>query len=191
MDLQKEAENEQQENTHSTTEIKVNENKLNTYIEKLKLEQNLPMGVLAGLLASLVGGLLWAAITIITEYQIGYMAIAVGFIVGYGVRYMGKGLDQIYGVIGAFFALLGCLLGNFFSIVGFAANEMEMGYMETLNYIDYAVIPEVMGETFSPIDLLFYGIAIYEGYKFAFRPITEEEILEHATDKVISNSDPA
>jgi len=33
-----------------------------------------------------------------------------------------------------------------------------------------------MKETFSPIDLLFYGIAIYEGYKLAVRQVTDEEM---------------
>ena len=28
-----------------------------------------------------------------------------------------------------------------------------------------------MKADFSPIDLLFYGIAIYEGYKFSFRQV--------------------
>ena len=30
--------------------------------------------------------------------------------------------------------------------------------------------------TFSPIDLLFYGLAIYEGYKLSFRQITRDEL---------------
>ena len=30
-------------------------------------------------------------------------------------------------------------------------------------------------ETFDFMDLLFYGIAIYEGYRFSFRNMTEEE----------------
>ena len=29
---------------------------------------------------------------------------------------------------------------------------------------------------FSPIDLLFYAVGVYEGYKFSFRQLTEEEI---------------
>lgn len=189
MDLQNEAENEQQAAASPGGQIQINENKLNAYIEKLKLEQNLPMGVMAGVASCLIGAILWAMITVVTEYQIGFMAIAVGFLVGFAVRYLGKGLDQVYGFIGGFFALLGCLLGNLFSIVGFAANELGMGYLEAFTSIDLAVIPEVMAETFSPIDLVFYAIAIYEGYKFAFRPITEEEILEHATEKVVSNGD--
>jgi len=189
MDNLKDTDSEQPSTENPVTEVRVNENKLNAYIEKLKLEQNLPMALMAGLGASLIGALLWATITVVTEYQIGYMAIAVGFMVGYAVRYLGKGLDQIYGIIGAVFALLGCLMGNFFSIVGFAANELGLGYLEALNSIDLGVIPEIMGDTFSPIDILFYGIAIYEGYKFAFRPITEEEILEQAAEKVTTNNE--
>jgi hypothetical protein len=33
-----------------------------------------------------------------------------------------------------------------------------------------------MTANFSPIDLLFYGIAIYEGYKLSFRQVTEDEL---------------
>jgi hypothetical protein len=33
-----------------------------------------------------------------------------------------------------------------------------------------------MATTFSPMDLLFYGIAVYEGFKLSFRKITHEEI---------------
>ena len=40
----------------------------------LKDRQNLPLGLLAGLGAALGGAVLWAVITVATEYQIGYMA---------------------------------------------------------------------------------------------------------------------
>ena len=38
------------------------------------------------------------------------------------------------------------------------------------------VLLEIMKETFRPMDLLFYAIAVYEGYKFSFRQISEEEM---------------
>lgn len=162
----------------------IDQAKLERYMASLRKEQNLSMAIIGGIVACLVGALLWALITVVTEYQIGYMAIAVGFIVGYSVRYLGKGIDQVYGIMGAGLALLGCLLGNFFSLVGFAANAENLGYLETLSSIDYSLIPTIMTETFNPMDLLFYGFAVYEGYKFSFRPITEEEIEEHATVEV-------
>lgn len=145
-------------------------------------EQNLPFGVAAGISASVVMGVLWAAITVVTEYQIGYMAVAVGFGVGYAVRYAGRGFDQIFGIAGAALSLLGCLLGNFFSMVGFASKSQDVNALQVLSLIDYSMIPELMLEAFSPMDVLFYGIAIYEGYKFSFRQITEVELLAHATE---------
>jgi len=151
-------------------------------MERLKLEQNLPSALLTGFIASIIGAILWAAVTVITEYQIGFMAITVGLLVGFAIRYFGRGIDKIFGIIGGVFAIFGCLLGNLFSILGFYAISVGIGIFDILGLINLSVIPDLMVETFSPIDLLFYGLAIYEGYKFSFRKITEEEIIANAAE---------
>ena len=140
---------------------------------RLRLEQNLALAIFAGFAAAIVGALLWAAITLFTQYQIGWMAIGVGFLVGFAVR-LGKGIDKIFGIIGAVFALIGCVLGNFFSLVGFISKQENLNIMSTLGAIDYSKVPNIMASTFSAMDLLFYGIAVYEGYRFSFRPLTVE-----------------
>ena len=145
-------------------------------IETLRNEQNFQSAVIAGLITGLAGALLWATITVITEYQIGYMAIAIGFGVGYVIRRFGNGIDPIFGYLGASIALLSCMLGNIFGIVGFVANAEGLGYIETFLGLDYSLLPTIMADSFSVIDLLFYGFAIFEGYKYSFRKITEEEI---------------
>ena len=145
-------------------------------LEKLRSEQQLIPGIIAGAVAAIGGGLLWAVITVATGYQIGYMAIAVGFMVGFAIQIVGKGVDPIFGIIGGALALAGCVLGNVFSLVGFIAEEWDVGYFETIASLDLAMIVELMGEMFGIMDILFYGIAIYEGYKFAFRRLSEEDI---------------
>ena len=40
------------------------------------------------------------------------------------------------------------------------------------------IIASVMKDTFHPMDVLFYGLAIYVGYKYAFKPITDEEMAK-------------
>ena len=122
--------------------------------------------------------LLWGAITVATGYQIGFMAIAVGALVGLSIRFVGKGVDKIFGISGGIIAVLSCVLGNFFSIIGFIANTEGLGYFETLNVFNYSQLIPIMIETFSGIDLLFYGIAAYEGYKFSFRTFTEKDLYE-------------
>lgn len=156
----------------------VSNNKISPEIfEKLKNEQNLKSGILSGLVAGMIGAILWGAITVATNFQIGYMAIAIGAGVGFTVRKFGDGIDQIFGIWGAIIALFSVILGNFFSIIGFIGNELNLGFFETLFLFDYSYLPDVMYESFNVIDLLFYVIAMYEGYRFSFRIITEKTLV--------------
>lgn len=152
-------------------------------IEKFRAEQNYPRALITGLTVGIIGAILWGAITVATNFQIGYMAIAIGAGVGLSMRYLGKGIDQVFGFTGGAIAILSCFLGNFFSIVGYAANSEGLGYVEVLNLIDYSQIIPLMTETFNPMDVLFYGLAAFEGYKFAFRAFTEKDLYDLENNK--------
>ena len=83
----------------------------------LRKQQDLVLAVVGGLSAAVLGAIVWAMFTVATNYQIGYMAIAVGLLVGFSVRYFGAGVDKHFGYIGAILALVGCALGNLLSQV--------------------------------------------------------------------------
>lgn len=142
--------------------------------EQLLAEENLPKGFVCGLVACLVGAAVWALVSVSTGYQIGYMAIGVGFIVGLAMR-MGKGVRPIFGIVGAALALFSCVLGDYFSMVGYVAQEYEMAYMETLTSVPVADVVSVLVENLMSMTALFYGIAIYEGYKLSFRAEKQPE----------------
>lgn len=139
-------------------------------VESIKKNQNLTMGALAGIVASLIGAAIWAAVTLITEYQIGFMAIGIGFLVGYAIRYFGKGIDSIFSIMGAAFSLLGCVLGNFITIMVIIHVKESIPIFQLLGNLDFSIIFSLMKETFQAMDLLFYGIALYEGYKLSIIP---------------------
>ena len=128
-----------------------------------------------------MGAGVWALVTILTGYQIGFMAIGVGFLVGLAVQFFGKGISKTFGVMGAALALIGCLLGNYFTVVHFVSEAEGLGFFDTLSQINPAAIPELMMVTFSPMDLIFYGIAVYEGFKLSIRKISAEELQEAIT----------
>ena len=150
--------------------------KVQAFRNQMAQEQNLGLGIVGGLAAALVGAAVWAGVTVTTNYQIGWMAVGVGFLVGYAVRMLGKGVTPVFGVTGAACALVGCLLGNLFTGCWFVAAEEGV----SLGTVFAAMGPELAGlilkATFSPMDLLFYGIAVYEGYKFSFRQVTAAEL---------------
>lgn len=159
-----------------------------TTILKLKSHQDFYYAVVGGLLATLVSAVIWAAITVGTQTQIGYMAIGVGLLVGYSVRFFGAGIDKKFGYLAAGLSLLGCILGNLLSQVGFIASQESLGYFETISYLNIGLIIAILTESFDPIDLLFYGLAIYGGYKFAFRKITHDVIASLSNDASIKDS---
>lgn len=131
-------------------------------------DSSLPLAVVGGAVAALIGAALWALITVTTGYQIGFMAIGVGFLVGLAVRHLGKGTTPAYGVLGALFALAGCVAGNVLAIAGFVASDAGEPFFGVLARLDVTAIPSLLAETSSAIDVLFYGIAVYEGYKLSF-----------------------
>lgn len=143
------------------------QNRFNSY-------QNFNYAVIGGLFLSLICSVLWAAVTVSTGMQIGFMAIGVGLLVGHGVKFFGAGFETRFGILGASLAFFACFLGNFLSQIGFIVNENGMTYLEVLAYLDFDLVRTIMKESFSGMDVFFYAFASYEGYKFSFRPIPED-----------------
>jgi hypothetical protein len=129
--------------------------------------QNVPMALLAGLAAAAVGAGLWALVTVVTGYQIGWMAVGVGFLVGLAVRLAGKGTTSTFQVLGAALALGGCLAGNLLTICIVAAGKLEIPLAQMVFRLRPDFVLDTMSATFSPIDLLFYGLAVYAGYRYS------------------------
>lgn len=162
--------------TKQEGDFQIDDLELQMLQERLRSEQNLGAGLAAGAVAALVGAGLWAVVTVMTGYQIGWMAVGIGFLVGLAIRHFGKGIDTSFAVAGAVLALAGCLVGNALSIYGFVSTEMEVPLSEVFSQVELDVLIQIMIDTFSPIDLLFYGIAVYEGWKLSKRQITPEEL---------------
>ncbi len=138
-------------------------------IEQVKAQQNFPLAVIAGIAAALVGAALWAAVTVATEYKLGLMALAVGYIVGQAIRLAGQGVDEKFGYLGAACGFLGCAAGDLLSNIVFFAQAKSLTFAQTLNILTPDMLTRLVKVAFDPMDLLFLAIGVYEGYKFAFK----------------------
>jgi antitoxin component YwqK of YwqJK toxin-antitoxin module len=139
--------------------------------EKMRSYQSIPYALIGGFVLSVFAAYLWALVAIGSGYQTGIMAIVVGVIVGVGVRYFGAGFDPIFSVIGGGYALLSCLLGSIFSEVGYSMNQEGLGLMQVLSFLNFESIVLIVVDSFSLMDLVFYGIAIYEGIGLSRRSL--------------------
>ncbi len=156
----------------------VDPTKVEQLVAELRAKQNFSVALVGGLAAAVLGAMVWALITVATNYQIGWMAVGVGFLVGGAVRTLGHGIDKSFGHLGATMSVFGCLLGNVLSICAIVAAQKGLALLAVVTYVGSHpnVIPSALIATFHPMDLLFYGLAIYEGYRFSFRRVTDAEI---------------
>lgn len=169
------AEEEPKLNESEQQEFQLTEQEAMTAMEVFREEQNLLVGSLAGFIAAVIGAAVWAGVTVVTEYQIGWMAVGVGFLVGITMRAVGKGIDQIFGIVGAVMSLIGCALGNLFTMAYFMADSFDLGMIDILRQMTIADMFALLKETFQVMDILFYGLALYFGYRYAFRQLTMDD----------------
>jgi len=138
-------------------------------IEQLDTESNLIMGLIGGALAMLVSAVIWGGITYFTEYQISWMAIGVGFLVGVAVKFFGKGKSMVFGISSAALALIGCVLGNLMFYSGIIAREEGASFLRVFFFFltSPGAAIELFTLAFEFMDILFYALAAYVGFSSA------------------------
>ncbi|HUO92179.1 MAG TPA: hypothetical protein VMU22_04615 [Rhizomicrobium sp.] len=138
-------------------------------IAEIRKQQNPSLAIAAGVGTAIAAAIVWAVITFVTKMELGIVAVAVGYVVGRAIREVGRGIDPVFGYLGAACALFGCTLGNLLSGLAFYADAQHLPFFQVLMAFDLSLWVRLFGILFQPLDLLFYGIAIYEGYRFSFR----------------------
>jgi hypothetical protein len=137
----------------------------------------------AGAGAALIGAVLWMIFVQVTGYEIGIVAIGIGFLVG---QAMGAtaGTSTRLPPIGALLSLLGCLVGQFLADAHFLAEAVGVGTGRALREMvtDPAFGWDVFTTGLSPIDLVFWAIAGYEGYKLTARAVAQRNAARSQPD---------
>ena len=154
----------------------ISEQKYQEFYAKAVAEQNLLLALVAALVSSLIGSFIWMLITVLLHMHIGYVALGIGLLVSYSVRYMGKGLTPIYGVIGAVATLVSCILGEFAATIVLILENENGSFLDFLNDVSFSMILEASLMHTGPITWFIYAIGIYEGYKFSKRTFSHEEL---------------
>ena len=124
--------------------------------------------VAAGLLAAIVGGVVWGLIVKISDYEVGIVAWGIGFVAGTAVVLATRGGKAPHlQVIAVASALIGVLLGKYLSYafvvqeqadaagvnLGLFSNEMFRFFREDLDNV------------FGLFDLLWVGLAVYTAWR--------------------------
>jgi len=152
-------------------------------IEELRSHQQLGLAIIAAVPAGLACALVWAFITVRVEWQIGWMAVGVAFLIGLTIRLVGRGLDPVFGVVGAVVSVVSCALGNLLAGCSFVAAHEGVATLDVIMSLNGPFVAALMAAMFNPMDVLFYGIAAYEGYRLSIHtPSAEHWAAAHRPD---------
>ena len=121
--------------------------------------------------------MLWTYITIASQYRLAWMSLAVGFLVAFAIRFMGKGVDLWYGIVAGALTLLACFAGSAsttISIIAIKGNTPFLTILQKLSPSDYLYMAKASA---GALNALIYVIAIALAYFFAFTHVTRENLL--------------
>ena len=147
--------------------------KANQSFEDETKNPNILLAVVVGAIAALVGGIVWYYFTILSGFEIGYVSLGLGYLVGFGVYYgAGKKRGHKLQIISALITVIAIILIEKF-ILDHLANEYlqnnptEFPDIPIDTSISVSIFSAGFWESFvSPIGLLIYAIGVYLAYGF-------------------------
>lgn len=131
---------------------------------------NMAMASILGLLAAVIAGFAWFLLTVLTKYQIGYVAIGVGFIIAYAVMW---GAGQKRGVslqiLSAVITIVTLLISQYVIVLYYFRQYLLTHKADFPDYNGQWFFvspfhPDVLSGMFSPMGLLIWAIGIYFAY---------------------------
>ncbi len=127
-----------------------------------------PVALAGGAVGALVGAVIWAVIVVATNYEIGYVAVLVGYLAGQGVKLgAGKGRGQTLQIAAAGMAVFGLAIAKYFILAHFvisspSGEELGLGYFSPELFM---VFLQNIGSSLSPFDLLWIAFALMTAWR--------------------------
>ena len=124
--------------------------------------------VAAGLVAAIVGGVVWGLIVKISDYEVGIVAWGIGFVAGTAVVFATRGgKGQHLQVIAVVSALVGVLLGKYLSYAFVVQERAEEAGVSVGLFSSrmFRFFREDLENVFGLFDLLWVGLAVFTAWR--------------------------
>lgn len=145
--------------------------------DKLISEQNFAAAIVAGAVATLLAAAAYGIAVAVWPFSRGFAAAGVGILIGLAMALLGRGISTKFAVAAAAYTVAGCLLGNLFRVVMDLALATATSPVDVLRNDSLSLLAERSLHNFSPVDLVYWFIAIFAAAFLARRPLSRSERL--------------
>lgn len=138
---------------------------------------SLLMGLIGGLAAAVIGGVVWAWLTLSTGYEIGFVAWGIGLLCGFAVMQLAGGkTGPAFQVVAVLASILGIAIGKygtfFYEFKRVLSEEYGSEAVASFTLFSTDAIQtftEYAGDLFGAYDLLWVGLAVVTAWRVAER----------------------
>lgn len=142
-------------------------------------------GVVAGILAAFIATIIYALYPFLFGIQLSFLAIGVGFIVGFAISKFSGGKSHILGIVGASLSLASCVMGDVLSTIAIYSYQNNAPFFEILATINFSTITSILPQIVGIENVLFYLLAMLIGYALSISsplpaiPKTKDEEIKN------------
>ena len=130
-------------------------------------------GFLAGLVAAVLATGLWYAVVVVSHYQLGIVAIVVGFLIGQGVVLGASRRGSVVLIaISVVLTLVALVLSDYLIVAAFVSEQLAPGetieVLQPPSFVATVVIESVKTD---PLTLAFWAIALFQAFSIPARQL--------------------
>ena len=126
--------------------------------------------IVAGVLASFVASIVYALYPFLFGIQLEFLAIGVGFIVGFTISKFSGRKSWVLGIFGAILSLASCILGDVLSAIAIYSYQNNAPFFEIITSLNFSKITNILFQIIGMENILFYLMAMLIGYGFSASP---------------------
>jgi len=143
--------------------------------ERLVLAQSMRNAFVAGLIAIILFCVIWTALSSLLNKVFPWMTVLLGVMLGFAVRYTGRGVDWRFPLLAGALALFGALLGNVVVAASYTAETFDTGTLQILRAVTSMTWPVFFDEVLTVADGFYAVLAAGLAAFFANRRLTRSQ----------------
>jgi uncharacterized protein YneF (UPF0154 family) len=116
-------------------------------------KSNFGLGIVLGVIAAVAAAAIWAAVAVVTEYEIGWLAIATGALVGIACLKGAKEASSQLGAVAVTLAICSLLIAKLIIFAWVVPTEMRKEVMNNPEYLTQAVHMHMLAHGEYPAEL--------------------------------------
>lgn len=143
--------------------------------QRLIAAQSIRNAITASLIAIILFSVFWAALTSLLNQRFPWFTVVLGFLIGYGIRITGRGLDWRFPALAAATTVVGAVIANIVVAASVTAEGFGTSTLHILQSVTSMTWPVFFDEVLTIADAFFAVVAAGFAAFYANRKLTRRQ----------------